>query len=297
MTLYIEILIISIITSISCSLAGVFLVLRKMSMITDCITHTIILGIVLAFFITKDLSSPFLILGATLMGVFTVFLCETLIKTNLVSEDASIGIVFPFLFSLAIILIAKYANSTHLDTDAVFLGELAFAPFDRLIINGVDFGAKLIYTSSLILIANIIFMLSFYKVLKISTFDLTFAKLLGFSPLLIHYSLMTITSLTVVGSFEAVGGILVIAFMVIPVNTAFLLTHKLHKLIIISTFFAIISAILGFIISIIFDVSIAGCMSVVSGLIFLSVFVCSSNKYIIKSNFNKKLKKSDFEQF
>ena len=183
----IEIQLIAIIVSVACALPGCFLVLRKMSMMSDSITHTILLGIVLAFFVTNSLSSPLLIVGATLMGLVTVWLTESINKTGLVSEDSAIGLVFPLLFSIAIILISRYAGSVHLDTDSVLLGELAFAPFERMYFLGVDVGAKAIYTSSAILFTNLFFLLIFYKELKLATFDPAFAAVLGFSPAFIHY--------------------------------------------------------------------------------------------------------------
>jgi manganese/zinc/iron transport system permease protein len=127
-----EIQLIAVIVAIGCALPGVFLVLRKMSMMSDSITHTILLGIVLAFLVTHDLSSPFLIGGAALMGVVTIWLTETLHRTRLLSEDAAIGIVFPLLFSIAVILITRYAGAAHLDTDSVLLGELAFELTDTI---------------------------------------------------------------------------------------------------------------------------------------------------------------------
>lgn len=163
-----EIQLIAIIVAIACSLPGVFLVLRRMSMMSDAITHTILLGIVVAFFITESLTSPLLILGAALMGVFTVFLTETLNGTGLVSEDSAIGVVFPLLFSIAIIIISKYAGAVHLDTDSVLLGELAYAPFNRLTLFGKDMGPKALYSMSVILLLNLVFIVAFFKEIHLS---------------------------------------------------------------------------------------------------------------------------------
>ncbi len=136
---------------------GVYLVLRRMSMVTDAITHTILLGIVIGFFIVKDLNSPVLILGATIIGVMTVWVSELLSDTRLMVEESAIGIVYPLFFSIAVILISRYAGSAHLDTDSVLLGELAFAPpFNRYTVNGVDIGAKGLYTSGFLLLLNLI---------------------------------------------------------------------------------------------------------------------------------------------
>jgi len=138
----IEIQLIASVVAVACAIPGTFLVLRKMAMISDAISHSILPGIVLGFFITHNLNSPLLIFLAAFTGIITVVLVEYIQKTGLVKEDTAIGLVFPALFSIGVILIAKNANDVHLDVDAVLLGELAFAPFDRLIINGVDVGPK-----------------------------------------------------------------------------------------------------------------------------------------------------------
>ena len=197
-------IVIAIIVAVACSLPGVFLVLRKMAMMTDAITHTVLLGIVIAFFITHDLSSPLLIVGSALMGVLTVFLIELLNSTKLVSEDSAIGVVFPLLFSIAIIIITRFAGNVHLDTDAVLLGELAYAPFNRLYLFGRDLGPKAIYSMGTILLINLIFIVLFFKELKIVTFDPALATILGFSPPIIHYTLMTLVSVTAVGALNGV---------------------------------------------------------------------------------------------
>ena len=171
MTPQMEIQIIAVIVAISCSLVGSFLVLTKKTMMSDAITHTILLGIVLAFFVTHDLSSPLLIIGASMMGLATVWATEALSQSKLVSEDASIGVIFPLIFSIAIILISRYAGSVHLDTDSVLLGELAFAPFERMKVGGIDIGAKGIYSTGIVLVVNIVALMLLLKELKISIFD------------------------------------------------------------------------------------------------------------------------------
>lgn len=289
-----EIQLIAVIVAVASSLPGVFLVLRKMAMMTDAITHTILLGIVIAFFMTHSLTSPLLIVGAALMGVFTVFLTEILNSTRLVSEDSAIGIVFPLLFSIAIIIISKYAGSVHLDTDAVLLGELAFAPFDRMVVFGKDIGAKAIYSMGIILVINILYITIFFKELKIITFDPALGAVLGFMPTLIHYSLMSIVSITAVGAFESVGSILVIAFMIGPPITAYLLTDNLKLMIILSGGIGAINGILGYQLAKLFDVSIAGSMAVMTGIIFLLVFVFAPKRGLITTISRRKKQKIEF---
>lgn len=277
----IEIQLIAVLVSVACALPGVFLVIRGMAMMTDAITHTILLGIVLAFFVTQDLNSPLLILGAALVGILTVWLTELVHQTKLLDKDASIGIIFPLLFSIAIILITRYAGDVHLDTDSVLLGELAFAPFDRVILFGHDIGTQAMYSMSIILVVLLLFIGLFYKELKLTSFDAMLAASLGFSPVLLHYALMSLVSVTAVGAFEAVGSILVVAFMVGPPVSAYLLTNRLSYMLGISAGLGALNSIIGFQLSMYFDASIAGMIAVVTGLTFLVVFVFSPKKGLI----------------
>lgn len=276
-----EIQLIAIITAMACSLVGVFLVIRNMAMVSDAITHTVLLGIVIGFFITKNINSPLLIVLAAVMGVVTVVAIEALQNTKLLSTDASTGVVFPFFFSIAIILISKFAGSVHLDVDAVMLGELAFAPFNRLVLFGVDIGPIALYTSLIMFILNLIFIYAFYKEIQINSFDVILGGLLGFAPLFIHYLLMTLVSMTTVVAFETAGSILVIAFMVGPAITARLLTDDLKKIIGSSLLISIFNAVIGYQTANYFDVSIAGSMAVITGLTFLLVSLFSTKSGII----------------
>ena len=271
--LQLEIQLLATLVAVTCSLSGVFLVLRGMAMMSDAISHTILLGIVLGFFLVKDLSSPVLIIGAALMGVVTVYLVEKIYETGLVREDVAIGLVFPFLFSIGIILISRYAGNVHLDIDAVILGEIAFAPLNRLQLLGIDLGPKAIYVMGVILFFNICYLSLFYKELKLVTFDPQLAFVLGFSPTIIHYSMMTMVSVTAVGAFDAVGSILVVALMVGPPNIAYLLVNDLKLLIVLSSGVGIGSSIVGYWLAYLFDVSIGGSIAAVIGLIFFITFL------------------------
>jgi len=252
MTVHTEILLIAIAVSIACAIPGVFLVLRRMSMMADAITHTVFLGIVLAFFVTEDLNSPLLLVGATVVGVGTVWLTEMIHNTGLVNEDASIGIIFPLLFSIAIILVSLYSGNAHLDVDTALLGEIAFAPFDRWIVNGTDLGPVSLWISLGVAVINLLLVMLFYKELQLSTFDPLLAGLFGFMPALIHYVLMTMVSLTVVASFQAVGAILVIGLII-----------------------GIICAVIGTEVAFTLDVSIAGAIATTIGLALLIAVICT----------------------
>lgn len=277
----IEIQFIAIVVAVACAVPGVFLVLRRVALLSDAISHSILPGIVIAFFLTSDLSSPLLMLGATMTGVLTVFLVELLSRTGRVKEDAAIGLVFPFLFSIGVILIARFAGNVHLDTDAVLLGELAFAPFDRLVVLGWDVGPRSLFVMLCILVLNVAFVALLYKELKLSTFDTALAAALGFAPGLIHYGLMVLVSLTAVGAFDAVGSVLVVAFMIAPPAAAYLLVNRLSSLIYLSAGFAAASAIIGYWIAHLLDASIAGCMASVAGLIFALCYLLAPDQGLV----------------
>jgi len=269
----IEIQLIAVVVAVSCALPGVFLVLRRMAMMSDAISHAILPGIVIAFFLTGDLSSPLLIIGAASAGVLTVAFVELLRSTDLLKEDAAIGIVFPALFSVGVILIARYAGDVHLDIDAVLLGELAFAPFDRMVIGGLDVGPRSLWVMMAILILNVAFIWVFYKELKLSTFDSALAASLGFAPLMLEYALMGMVSITAVGAFDAVGSILVVALMVAPPAAAYLLTDDLKRMIILSAVGGLGSAVSGYWLAHVLDASIAGSMATMSGVLFVLVLI------------------------
>ena len=277
----IEIQLIAIVTAIACALPGVFLVLRRMTLMSDAISHAILPGIVLAFFLTESLSSPLLILAAAGTGVLTVFFVELLQRTKLIKEDAAIGLTFPALFSIGVILISRFAENVHLDMDAVLLGELAYAPLNRLKAFGYDLGPVSLYVMGTILVINLVFILLFYKELKLVTFDASLAAALGFAPTLIHYGLMTLVSVTTVGAFDAVGSILVVALIAGPPATAYLMTDKLSRMLILSAIIGSVNAVSGYWLASLFDVSIAGAIATMTLLIFILVFLVVPNRGVI----------------
>ncbi len=277
----IEIVLIASVVAVACVIPGVFLVLRGVSLMSDAISHAILLGIVLSFFWVKTLESPLLIIGASLAGIFTVTLTEAIIHTRRLKEDAAIGLVYPVLFALGIILINRYAGDVHIDSDAVLLGELAFAPFNRVYWEGVDLGPYSLWVMSIIFLINLTLLLCFYKELKLATFDKGMATALGFSPMLIHYGLMTVTSVTAVGAFDAVGSILVVALMITPPATAYLLTERLSIMILLSMGIGIVSGISGYVVAHILDASIAGSMAMMTGILFVLALLFSKRQGLL----------------
>lgn len=267
-----ESLLVLIVTAVSCAILSPFLVLRKLSMVSDAISHSVLLGIVIAFFIVKDVGSPFLIVGAGLFGVITVFAVEFLSGTGMVKNDDAVGIVFPMFFALAVVLITKFARNVHLDTDIVLMGEVIIAPLNRTEFLGMDL-PKAFVQMGILLIVNLIFIVIFFKELKITTFDKGFAKLAGFSSVALFYALMTLSSLTAVTAFDAVGAILVVSFLITPGAAAYLISKDLKIMIVISVGYAVINSVLGYVISLLMNVSMSGMTASVAGVTFLLTFL------------------------
>lgn len=277
----VEIMLVATLAGAACALPGAFLVLRRMALVGDAISHAILFGIVAAFLVVRDLRSPWLLVGAAGTGVLTAVAVDTLRRTGRVKEDAAIGLVFPALFSLGVVLIARGVGNIHLDLDAVLLGELAFAPFDRLIWNGWDLGPRGAWTMGGLLLLNLGLILAFYKELTLSTFDPDLAEIFGFRPAVLHYLLMAMTALTVVAAFDVAGVVLVIAMLIVPAATALLLTDRLGYVLALSAAIGVAMALGGYGLAAALDLSIAGSMAAVGGMLFALAFLAAPRRGLI----------------
>lgn len=265
----IEILLVLIMTSLSCSLLGTFIVLRNISMTTDALAHSIFLGIVIAFSFVNDLHSIYLIIGAALFGLLTVFFVEVISKNKLAKKSDALGLVYPFFFAIAIILTTKYFKNVNLDMDAIIMGNPIFTPFTR-----VFNMPKTLFVMSIIFFINALFVILFYKKLEIATFDEKFARLKGIRVNLLFYALMSLVSLTTVTAFESVGAVLVISFFVTSSATAHIISKTLKQMILTSMVIGATNSVIGFYIAVYFNVSITGMCSLVSMIMcILVIFV------------------------
>lgn len=265
----------------ACTLIGVFLTLRGTALMSDAISHAILPGIVAMFLYTHNMHSPLLLLAATCSGMLTVILTELLISSKSLKEDAAIGLVFPLFFSCGIIAICMFARTVHLDIDMVIMGEIIFAPFNTWTFMDYNMGPCALWNMSIILLLNSLFIALCYKELKISTFDPGLACALGYSPTVLHYILMCLTGITCVGAFDIVGSIVVVALIVGPAATAYLLTKKLDRMLYISLIIATCAVLLGYTCAYYFDVSIAGSIAAANGLLFMSALLCAPQRGIL----------------
>lgn len=275
------IVIAGVLVATACALLGSFLVLRRMSMMADAISHAILPGLVAGYFLAQGPNLLAGFLGAALAALVTVSLVEALQKSGRVGNDSAIGIVFPAMFALGTVIVSRYFANVHLDADAILYGNIEFSAQDTLLINGVNLGPQSFWVMGSLLVMNFLFITLFYKELKLATFDPGLAATLGFSPHLIHYGLMVVVSLTAVGAFTAVGAVLTVALMIVPAATAYLLTHRLKVMIGLAALVGALSAIGGYVVAVVVDTSIAGAITSVAGVLFLLAMVFSPSQGIL----------------
>lgn len=238
-------------------------------MVGDAISHAVLPGIVIAYLLSGSRETLPMLLGAAVLGVLTTILIELFYKKARLQIDASIGITFTWLFAIGIILISLFAGQVDLDQDCVLYGEIAYVPLDLWITeSGYNMGPRTVWIASGLLLLIVLFIWKGYKGLFITTFNEEFAKALGIGVAFWHYALMGAVSLTTVVSFESVGAILVVAFLIVPPATAYLITTNLKKMLILASIFGILSAIGGYYLAAAINGSIAGAMASIAGLLF-----------------------------
>jgi manganese/zinc/iron transport system permease protein len=301
---HLAILAITSLVAVSGAVLGTFLVLRRMAMMTDAISHSILFGIVVGFLIFRTRDSLVLIVASALTGLLTVWLTELILKTRLVKEDASIGLVFPLLFSIAVILIAQRISGLHLDIDVVLVGDVTFAPLDTISfpLSEAIFGAgntaieipRALLTMGAVTLVNLAFVGLLYKELKLTTFDAGLAVALGFAPGVVNYALMGLLSVTAVGAFDAVGAVLFVAFVVTPASTAYLLTDKLWRMIGLAALIGVAACVAGYAFAVWADASISGCIVVALGAIFLVVLVVAPDRGLLAGVLRRVRQRGEF---
>lgn len=269
-----SIVLIGALVGIAASLLGTFLVLRRESMLSDAISHSVLLGIVVAYLLGGSLESPWQLVGAGLAGLATVLLTDALVRSRRVKRDAAIGLVFPALFAIAVLLINVYARDVHLDSDAVLLGEIAFAWLDVVPFFGLEV-ARALRTMLILTLINALFVTLLFKELKLATFDPALALALGFRPRLLGLALWALLSFTAVGAFEAVGAILFVAFVIVPPSAGYLLSDRLSGMLSWGIAIAVAASLLGFMVATALDASIGGAMASATGVALLLALLFS----------------------
>lgn len=273
-----EVWFVLVVVSSSCGLIGSLLVLQNESLLADALSHSVLLGIVLGFFISKNLDSPLLLLGATLFGVLAVLSIDFL-HSRKIQHDAATGLVFSFFFAVAVILISMFARNVHLDVDVVLMGEVIFAPLYRMNLFGFSLPISVV-KAGITLLANLAFFLLFYQRLKLYLFDKRQANLSGVAGKPLRVAILFLISLTTVLAFDAVGSMTVIVFLVAPAMIALPWAHHFGHLLFLAQLVGLLTVSLGFFLGNRLDFTISGtCVSV-----SLFVFCMSTLFRKIKKN-------------
>ena len=262
--------------AINCALMGGFLMMRKMVMIGDAISHAVLPGIFVAYYISGSTASLPILAGAAFSGILATLMIEWFTKKARLQSDAAIGVSYTLLFAIGIILISKWGQNADLDQQCVLYGEIEQISFW---LQPIAFGIVL-PKQTVILLAVAVLLIGAviwgYKGLFITTFDPDFALSTGVAVTFWHYFLMSGVSLTTVVSFESVGAILVIAFLSGPPAIAYLLTEDFKKMLILACLVGILCSIGGYYAAKWLDVSVAGAISTFIGLVFMIVFIGTS---------------------
>ncbi len=266
-----------ILSAVACTLPGNFLVLRKMSMMGDAISHAVLPGLAIAFLITGSRSDIAMFVGAAVVGLLTALFTQWVNHFGKVDESASMGVVFTTLFAIGLVIIVRAADHVDLDPGCVLYGAIELVPLDTTHVLGFDI-PRVVSALAIVLIINTLFVILFFKELRITSFDPGLAMTLGVNAHVMHYSLMSIVAVTTVACFESVGSILVIAMLIVPPATAYLLTDRLSIMVPLSATIAALCAVLGHFLAVLgpnwigygnISTNTAGMMSVVSGLLFV----------------------------
>jgi manganese/zinc/iron transport system permease protein len=263
--------------AVSSALVGSFLVLRRMTMLANSLSHTILLGIVLAYLLCaqtisiEGFSLPILLLAALITGLVTTLLTQLLTHLMRLQEDASIGLVFNTLFAIGILLVTIFTKNVHLGIEAI-MGNV-----DALHVHDL----KLVFSVLGITLCSVV---CFFKELTLSSFDGGHARTLGRSPMFYTYFLMILVSATSIGAFRAVGVLLFLAFLVGPVLTARLLTNRLPTLIWMASLIGILASIFAvslgrhFLSCLDLPLSTSGLVVVIIGIFYLFTLLFAPSK-------------------
>ena len=261
---------IAAVTALACALSGTFLVLKREALVSEGLAHAVLPGIVIAYALIGDQTSPLLLVGAAAMGLLMILAVQAIRRTGVVDSTASLGVVFPALFSVGVLLTSMDLAGTYFHADCIIEGNLALAPLDRLELGGRDLGPRAFWSVSAALLLVAGFVLLLFKELKLLTFDPELAASLGFRPSRIHVAWLAVVSFTVVASFEAAGSILVVALMIAPPAAAVLWVDDVRHVLGLAGVFALVSAAVGHELGMALDVAPAGPMATSAGVLFLA---------------------------
>ncbi len=262
----------------ACGLVGNYLMLRRMALMGDAVSHSVLPGLVIAFLFTGSRGTGAMFLGALLAGVATTVIIETIHRKTRVKQDASIGVTFTTLFAIGVVLVSAYSSQVDLDAECVLYGEIGYIPA----ITGWGEIPEAILRMGGVLVVVAVLIGVFYKELLVSSFDAGLARSLGINTTAVHYGMMIMLSVVVVSAFEAVGSILVVAMLILPGATAGMLSTRLAVVHGLSVVHAALSAVLGFHLSLALGSQIGPAMVVAGAGLFGVAWIFSPTQGLLR---------------
>ena len=262
----------------ACALIGNYLVLRRISLVGDAISHSVLPGIAIAFIMTGSRSGTPMFIGALVAGVAATVFIEVLHSRSRLKQDAAIGITFSTLFAIGVILISIHGAHTDLDLDCVLFGKMDFLSGREPVFLGLP---GVTVTMAVLALCVGVLIILFYKELLVSSFDPSLAASMGINPRLVHYLLMAVLSVVVVGAFTSVGAILVIAMLILPAATSCMLSDRLWVMMLLSLLHALISSLGGVHLAVALQVPTAPASVVAGAGLFAIVWVVSPRQGLI----------------
>lgn len=282
-----------VLCAMACALPGCFLVLRKMSMMGDAISHAVLPGLAIAFLVGGTRASLPMFLGAAVTGVLTAVFTQWISRFARVDRGAAMGVVFTTLFAIGLVLIVQAADHVDLDPGCVLYGAIEFTPLDTVRLGGFEL-PRAAAVNGAVLLFNAAVIALLYKEFKLSAFDPALAETLGFSSSFLHYLLMTMVAVTTVAAFESVGSIIVIAMLIVPAATAQLLTRRLLPMLLLGVALAAASAVIGHIGAILVpplfgfeSTTTSGMMAFAAGGLFLLAWIFAPREGLLVRRFGR----------
>jgi ABC-type Mn2+/Zn2+ transport system permease subunit len=256
----------------SCGLVGTLLVVRRMSLLGDAISHAVLPGIAVAVLAGGRTGGPLVFLGAVAAAMLTVWLTQGLRAVDGPAEDAGAGVVFTTLFAIGVVLVGLAPQGAHLDAACVLHGELAFLPFDTVSVFGLEV-PRAFLVGAIVLTGLVVAAAATWKLQVFTAFDPAGARTAGIPVAAVTAGLLAATAVATVASFDAVGAVLVVAMLVAPAAAAELLTRRLHRMVLLAMLLGVVAACVGYVAAWRWHTSAAGMIAVVLGIEYLAAAV------------------------
>ncbi len=275
----------------ACGLVGNYLLLRRLALMGDAVSHSVLPGLVIAFLFSQSRSTGAMFLGALIAGVFATVVIELIHTKSRVKQDAAMGIAFSTMFAIGVVLTAVYADQVDLDAECVLYGEIAFVPLEPMVtIGSWTLGPESLVRMGAVLLGVVVLVFAFYKELLVCAFDAGLARSLGVNPTFAHFALMGTLSIVVVSAFESVGAILVIAMLILPGATASLLSQRLPMVHVLSVAHAALSSVLGVHLGVWLECSLGAAMVVAGAVLFCLAWVVAPESGLV-AQWRRKLRR------